>query len=105
GVGPNHERAYRRMSPDSRYVKVVHADDWIFPECLEKMSALADAHPSVTVVSAYRLEQEYVTLDGLPYPSTVVPGRDVCRLSLLGRVYVFGTPTSILVPSAIIRAR
>ena len=101
----NHEIGFRQMAPESRYCKVVQADDWIFPECLERMVALAEAHPSVGVVSAYRLEQEYVTLDGLPYPSEVVPGPDVCRLALLGEVYVFGTPTSLLLRSEVVRAR
>ena len=33
----NHEIALRQISPESRYCKVVQADDWIFPECLERM--------------------------------------------------------------------
>jgi glycosyltransferase involved in cell wall biosynthesis len=101
----NHDLAFRRMSLESRYCKVVHADDWIFPECLERMVALAEAHPTVAMVSAYRLEEEYVTLDGLPYPSTVVPGREICRRSLLGEVYVFGTPTSLILRTDVVRAR
>ena len=87
------------MSPESRYCKVVQADDWIFPECLERMVAVAEAHPSVSIVSAYRLEETDVTLDGLPYPSTVVSGREICRRTLLGELYVFGTPTSLLIRS------
>jgi glycosyltransferase involved in cell wall biosynthesis len=101
----NHALAFRRMAPESRYCKVVQADDWIFPECLEKMVALAEAHPDVVMVSAYRLEEEYVTLDGLPYPSTVVSGREICRRALLGEVYVFGTPTSLLLRADVVRAR
>jgi hypothetical protein len=84
---------------------VVHADDRIFPECLERMVAVAEANPSVSMVSAYRLEETDVTLDGLPFPSTVVSGRETCRLALLGQVYVFGTPTSLLVRSDVIRGR
>ena len=101
----NHEAAFRQMAPESRYCKVVQADDWIFPECLERMVALAEQHPSVSVVSAYRLEETEVTLDGLAYPSTVVAGHEICRLALLGEVYVFGTPTSLLIRSDVIRAR
>ena len=61
------------MSPRSRYCKVVHADDWIFPECVERMVGLVEKHPTVAMVGAYRLEETYVSLDGLPYPSTVFP--------------------------------
>jgi glycosyltransferase involved in cell wall biosynthesis len=100
----NHRIGFRLMSPSSRYCKIVHADDWIFPNCLSEMVALAEAHPSVGVVSAYRLEGSRVTLDGLPYPSPVVPGREIARLALLGRVYVFGTPTSLLLRSDVVRS-
>ena len=101
----NHQIGFQQMSPGSRYCKVVHADDWIFPECLERMVALAEAHPSVSVVSSYRLEEATISNDGLPYPSTVVSGREICRQTLLGRLYVFGAPTSLLIRSAVIRSR
>jgi glycosyltransferase involved in cell wall biosynthesis len=101
----NHDIAFRAMAAESAYCKVVHADDWIFPECLARMVEVAEANPSVSVVSAYRLEDTEVTLDGLPYPSTVVPGREICRLALLGQVYVFGTPTSLLIRSDVVRGR
>ncbi len=93
----NWNHAMRQISPHSKYCKVVHADDWLFPECLEKMVQLAEENPSVAIVGAYALRGDKVWLDGLPYPSTVVPGRELCRRTLMkwGH-YVFGSPTSIL---------
>ena len=107
GPDPNANRAVREISPDASYVKFVHADDWLFPECLERMVELAAANPSVGVVSAYRLEETRVTLDGLPPSLSVVPGRDVCRASLLGRPwgYLFGSPTATLLRADLVRAR
>src|SRR6185503_300851 len=70
---PNHNIAFRQISPAAAYCKVVQADDWIFPECLERMVAVAEAHPTVGVVGAYRLDGAKVDCDGLPYPSTLVP--------------------------------
>jgi hypothetical protein len=102
---PNWNLAISRISPDSKYCKVVHADDWIFPECLEKMINLAENNPSVGMVSAYRLDEQTVNLDGLPYPSTVISGHEICRRSLLGGPYLFGSPTSILIRSDLIRKR
>jgi glycosyltransferase involved in cell wall biosynthesis len=96
--------ALRQISIDSKYCKVVHADDWIFPECLTKMVELAEVHPSVGIVGAYGMLGAAVWLDGLPYPSTVMSGRDICRWTLLGRLYVFGSPTSLLMRSDIVRA-
>jgi glycosyltransferase involved in cell wall biosynthesis len=107
GPDPNANRAVREIDPASRYVKIVHADDWLFPECLERMVGLAEANPSVGVVSAYRLEETRVTLDSLPPSLSVIPGRRVCRSSLLGRPwgYLFGSPTATLLRADLVRAR
>lgn len=99
----NWNAALRQMAPESVYCKVLHADDWLFPECVEKMVALAEAQPSVGIVGAYRLEEERVSLDGLPFPSPVVPGRTIGRLALLGKLYVFGSPSSLLLRSDLVR--
>jgi glycosyltransferase involved in cell wall biosynthesis len=101
----NHHFGFGQMSAESKYCKVVHADDWLFPECIEKMVALAEEHSSVGIVGAYRLEGQKVGLDGLPYPSHVVSGQKVCQSTLLGGPYLFGTPTSLLIRSDIIRNR
>jgi hypothetical protein len=98
-------RSLREISPESKYTKVVHADDWLFPECLERMVDLAERNPTVGVVSAYRLEESQVDLTGLPYTTSVLSGREICRSTLLGPLYLFGSPTSILVRSDLIRAR
>jgi glycosyltransferase involved in cell wall biosynthesis len=105
----NYNIAFRQVSPQSKYCKVVAADDWLFPECLEKMVGLAEKHPGVAIVGAYGLyshpEMGMVCV-GLSYPSTVVPGgREACRLRLLGGPYVFGTATSVLFRSDIVRSR
>ena len=99
----NWNHALRQISPDSKYCKVVHADDWLFPECISAMVTLAEAHPSVGIVGAYRLDETQVNLDGLPYPSVVTPGREICRSTLLGDLYVFGSPTSLLIRSDFIQ--
>lgn len=105
GVNTNHNIAFRAISPDSKYCKVVQADDWLFPECIREMVRVAEDNPSVGIVSAYRLDDAQVTLDGLPYPSTVVSGRQVCRQSLFDRYYVFGSPTSLLLRSKVVRQK
>ncbi len=106
GVDANHNVAFRLISPDSRYSKLVAADDWIFPECLEKMVQLAEEHPSVAIVQAYRLRGTEIAGDGVPYPATVLRGRDACRLWLLqGRPSIFGAPTTLLYRSDIVRSR
>lgn len=101
----NHNIAFRLVPTEAAYVKVLHADDWLFPQCLAEMVALAEAHPSVGLVGAYALRGAWVDLDGLPFPSPVVPGRTLGRLRLLGGPYVFGTPTSVMFRADLVRAR
>jgi glycosyltransferase involved in cell wall biosynthesis len=105
GVIQNHNIAFRQVAPEATYCKMVHADDWLFPECLERMVAVAETHRSVGVVGAYRLHGNTVELDGLPYPSTVVPGREVCRAALLDGLHIFGSPTATLIRAELIRRR
>lgn len=104
-VVANHNAALRQISPTCKYCKLVFADDWLFPECLERMVALAEAHPSVGIVSSYGLRDSTVMWTGLPYPSTVVPGRDACRRRLHGGPYVFGTGTSHMLRADMVRSR
>jgi len=59
-------RSLREISLKSKYTKVLHADDWLFAECLERLVELAEQNPTVGVVSAVRLEDTgAVTLTGL----------------------------------------
>ncbi len=101
----NHNRAFRAISPESRYCKVVQADDWLYSECLERMLDLAESSPNVGVVGAYRLAGDTVDLVGVPYWKSVVPGTEILRQSLLGGPYVTGSPTSVLLRSELIRER
>ena len=64
---PNWNQALNQISPQSKYCKIVHADDWLFPECIERMVKLAEANPSVGIVGSYRLDETIVNCDGLPY--------------------------------------
>jgi glycosyltransferase involved in cell wall biosynthesis len=106
----NHNKAFKLISPTAKYCKVVSGDDWLFPECISKMVSLAEANPSVGIVGSYQLSgigrdwrDWRIKWVGLPYPSPVITGRQICRLWLLNGPYVFGTPTSILYRADLIR--
>jgi len=107
----NFNHALGQMSEKSKYCKIVHADDFLFPYCLEEMVALNEKHPSIGIVSAYVLEGVRLKCHGLPRTIAVMSGREIARLSLLDRspvgggLYVFGSPTSLLIRSDIIRNR
>lgn len=106
----NHNRAFSLISPNSKYCKDVSADDWLYPECLARMVEVAQANPAVGLVGSYQLSGGgsnwrawRVRWAELPYPSTVIPGRDVCRMQMLGGPYVFGSPTSLLYRADLVR--
>jgi glycosyltransferase involved in cell wall biosynthesis len=103
----NANRSLQAISPDAAYVKVVHADDWLYRSCLERMVGLAEAHPNVGVVSAYRRLGDEIDLVGLPPDIEVVPGVEVGRSALLGGPlpYLFGSPTSLLLRADLVRSR
>lgn len=105
GQVANLNRALSCASPASKYVKMVLADDWMFPDCLRAMVAVAERHPTAGMVTAYRLDERHVNCDGLPYPTELVRGRDVCRDTLLGRLYVFGSPNTVMFRGDLVRAR
>ena len=100
----NHNSAYQKISPHSRYCKLLHADDWMFPFCLREMVNLAEQHPSIGIVSAYSLVGKRVRNIGLPYPSTVSSGRSIARQTLLGQYYLFWSPSSLMIRSDLVRA-
>lgn len=105
GCDQNGNIAFRQIASESKYCKIVHADDWLFPECITKMVELAESHPTVAIVGAYGLRNEQVSWDGIPYNKTVISGREICRDSLLGGPYVFGSPTSTLICADEVRKR
>ncbi len=108
-VDENHNVAFRTISEESKYCKVVAADEWILPECLETMVGFADKHPNVAIVGSYGLFESEVVYDVLPHDATVVTGQDLFRQSMEGFIWggrsLFGGPTSVLYRSDIVRSR
>jgi hypothetical protein len=104
-VEQSYNNAIRQVSSSSKYCKVLAADDWLAPECLDKMVALGEQHPTVGIVGAYGLTGTKVEWQGLPYSATVVNGRQLCRERLLGGPYIFGTATSLLYRADLVRSR
>jgi glycosyltransferase involved in cell wall biosynthesis len=104
-VIPNHNLALRQISPESKYCKMVFADDWIFPQCVEEMVAIAEEYPSVGIVGCYGLQGDQVAWTGLPYPSHCISGREVCRRRFLEELFVFGAATALLFRSDVVRGQ
>ncbi|MPY90336.1 MAG: glycosyltransferase [Luteitalea sp.] len=98
-------KAFTLISPESKYCKLVSADDWLFPNCIAEMVEIAERYPSVGMVTSYVLSDSRVGWDGLPYPSPVTNGREICRKRFLESLKVFGGPSASLIRSDILRAQ
>jgi glycosyltransferase involved in cell wall biosynthesis len=105
GKVQNYNETMRQISPQSRYCKIVQADDWLFPTCVQEMVALAESNPKVGLVSSYFFLGQALWNVGLPYPASVFSGREICRRQLLGNGFFFGNFTTTMVRSEIVRSR
>jgi glycosyltransferase involved in cell wall biosynthesis len=102
----NWNHALRAIPDDAKYCKVVHADDTLFPECLERMIDIAERNANVGIVSSYVIwGSEIRHTVGVDHPLEVVSGREICRDTLEGNCYVFGSPSSLLLKAELIRSR
>jgi glycosyltransferase involved in cell wall biosynthesis len=101
----NYNGALTHVSADAKYVKIVQADDSIFPECLVQMVGVGEREPTVGLVSSYYLNGETLSGAGVPHGTSRVAGRDACRLMLLGGFFLVGSPTCVLYRADVVRAR
>lgn len=99
----NYNSALTRISTESEFCKIVQADDYIFPDCLRLMVQSAQQSNSIGLVSSYWRKGNEVRGAGFPYPATFLPGVDVAHLYLVSRLWVFGSPTTVLYRSSLIR--
>jgi hypothetical protein len=93
----NWNMACSRISPDSKYIKILGADDWLFPESLEKMVDVMVQNPSVGLCSSYRLNDRVVDMDGLNiWDGHVYNGKEMLHKQLTHTMDVSGSNTTIL---------
>lgn len=102
---PNYNLALKRIDSSSVYCKMVQADDWIYPDCLRQMVEMAERSPRIGLVSSYRLVGDEVWSDSPPRRREVLPGREAARLHLMSSLFLFGSPTTVMLRSEVVRAR
>ena len=99
----NHNIALQKISPKSKYVKIVHADDWLYPECIQKMVKVAEGNRNLGVIGSYILYDKEIRCVGIPYPTEALSGKDVCRATFRGEYTVFGPPSVTLIRADLVR--
>jgi glycosyltransferase involved in cell wall biosynthesis len=105
GQVPNYNGALKQISETANYVKMVQADDCIFPECLQRMVAVGEANPSAAIISSYYLTGTHLCGGGIDWPVECVPGKVASRLHLLHGTFLFGTPTTLMYRAGLVRSR
>lgn len=96
----NYNRAVNCGASAAEYVKIVEADNQLWPECVERMVALAESDPKIGLVGCYWFHGEGFRGDGLPPSSGILDGNEIRREHLLTDVYYLGTPTTLLFRAA-----
>lgn len=105
GQVANYNGALRHVAPEASYVKLVQADDCIFPECLERMVAVGETHPTAAIISSYYLDGAHICGSGIEWPMECVPGRAASRLHLVEGKFLFGTPTTLMYRADLVAKR
>lgn len=104
-VVDSHNRAFTLVADDARYCKILGADDRLLPNCISELVAVAEANPTVAMVSSYVASVSGVLYSGMPFPDTFITGRNACRRYLLDGVYTFGGPSASLIRTTVLRER
>jgi glycosyltransferase involved in cell wall biosynthesis len=101
----NYNRALMEISDASQYCKIVQADDFIFPQCLELMVQAFEQSKSIGLVSSYWLHGDLIAGSGYPYPTPMLPGKECGRWSLRTGIYAFSSQTTVMYRSSLVRER
>lgn len=93
----NWNRGCSRISKNSKYLKVLGADDWLFPESIEKMVNLMEENPQVGVCSSFRLNDKKVDMSGLDiWEGNVYNGKTILYKQLTRALDISGTNSTVL---------
>jgi glycosyltransferase involved in cell wall biosynthesis len=101
----NFNFALLQIADRSKYCKMLLSDDWMYPQCLEQMIDVGELNPRVALISAYRLIEERPDCFGVPVGQSSFPGTEPCRWQLLGTAYPFGSQSTVMYSSQVVRDR
>jgi glycosyltransferase involved in cell wall biosynthesis len=102
----NYNGALAAISSDSKYCKIVQADDYIFPDCLSLMVQAFEQSESIGLVSAYDLKANVVRGSGFPHRmSSPISGKETARIYLRTGIFPFGSPTTVMYRSSLIHGQ
>jgi len=99
----HYNSALRAIAPESKYCKIVQADDCIFPGCIQAMVEAFEQHETIGLVSSYDLKGNTLRGSRYPYSTPFLSGKEMARLCLRKGIYVFGSPSTVMYRSCLVR--
>jgi glycosyltransferase involved in cell wall biosynthesis len=99
----NYNRALTQISDGSEYCKIVQADDWIFPKCLQLMVRAFKQSDSIGLVSSYWLSGNDLFGSGFPLQTPMLTGKEAVRWFFLADISGFGSQTQVMYRSSVVR--
>ncbi len=97
GLVQNWNKAFYYANKNARYFKMVQADDWIYPDCIEKMTGLLESNPSIGLCSSYRIDSTIVYPNNYNiYDGKVFDGKEMLIRHLLLKFNLIGSITTIM---------
>ncbi len=96
-LADNWNNTFVKGNLDAKYYKLVQADDWIFPEYLEKAVKLFEKDDSIGTISSYRLAGVKVDGCGLdPNKGQVYSGNEILYKQLTRKLDISGDITNMV---------
>jgi glycosyltransferase involved in cell wall biosynthesis len=92
----NYNRAIASASEGVEFIKLLEADNYLWPESIERMVDLASTDPEIGLVGSYYVYGNKIIGDVIEGKRTVLAGNEVRRDHLLTDAYYFAVPTAML---------
>ena len=101
----NYNRALEQISDSSKYCKLIQADDWLFPECLQSMVRVFEQSETIGLVSSYWLEGDMLCGSGYPIRTSTLNGIECAKWFLRTDTRIFGSQSTVMYRSSVVRER
>jgi glycosyltransferase involved in cell wall biosynthesis len=89
--------AFKESDKDAEYFKMICADDWIFPQYLEKFIAVMESNAGIGICSSYRIDGVRVRCDGLDYyQGSLFNGKQILVKELKGVLDITGSISTVM---------
>jgi len=96
GMIDNWNLGCSRINPSTKYLKVVGADDWLFPENVEKMVEVMEKYPTTGICSSYRLCDRTLDMYGLNiWDGNFYKGKEILHRQLTRTLDISGSNSTV----------